>query len=94
MMKINWKVRLKNWRTVVATLITVLGVAWTAGGFTISDLDNWYVLWLSFVRFLNSPMAIITTIVAVVGILMDPTTSKFSDSLKVMNYSEPRKDDK
>ncbi|EAG2563408.1 phage holin, partial [Listeria monocytogenes] len=23
-----------------------------------------------------------------------PTTSKFSDSLKVMNYSEPRKDDK
>ncbi|EAG7378333.1 phage holin, partial [Listeria monocytogenes] len=26
--------------------------------------------------------------------LMDPTTSKFSDSLKVMNYSEPRKDDK
>ncbi|EAF6681539.1 phage holin, partial [Listeria monocytogenes] len=27
-MKINWKVRLKNWRTVVATLITVLGVAW------------------------------------------------------------------
>ncbi|EAD5160252.1 phage holin, partial [Listeria monocytogenes] len=34
-MKINWKVRLKNWRTVVATLITVLGVAWTAGGFTI-----------------------------------------------------------
>ncbi|ENQ6493427.1 phage holin, partial [Listeria monocytogenes] len=27
-------------------------------------------------------------------ILMDPTTSKFSDSLKVMNYSEPRKDDK
>ncbi|PCU33514.1 phage holin, partial [Listeria monocytogenes] len=54
----------------------------------------WSALWLSFVRFLNSPMAIVTTVVAVIGILMDPTTSKFSDSLKVMNYSEPRKDDK
>ncbi|RQW65780.1 phage holin [Listeria sp. SHR_NRA_18] len=92
-MKINWKIR-NNWRTWVLSGVTVATIMWTAGGFELSDLDSWRILGQAFVEFLSKPVAIIGVITALIATYVDPTTAGFSDSKQVMNYTEPRKDDK
>ncbi|MBC2369386.1 phage holin [Listeria booriae] len=92
-MKINWKIR-NNWRTWVLYGVTVATIIWTAGGFELSDLDSWSLLGQAFVEFLSKPVAIIGVITALIATYVDPTTAGFSDSKQVMNYTEPRKDEK
>ncbi|WP_239255448.1 phage holin [Listeria ilorinensis] len=92
-MKINWKVRLKNWRSWLLAIVTLVAVIWSAGGFTTADLDSWNQLGQAFMTFLSKPSAIITVLVALFANYVDPTTSGFSDSQQALNYKEPRKDE-
>ncbi|KGL45388.1 holin [Listeriaceae bacterium FSL A5-0209] len=93
-MKINWKLRLKNWRTWVLFCVTGITIIWTAGGFELSDLDSWDLLRKAFMEFLSKPAALIAVFTALIATYVDPTTAKFSDSSRAMQYTEPRKDDK
>ncbi|EUJ46655.1 phage holin [Paenilisteria rocourtiae] len=93
MKKINWKLR-NNWRTWTLSLITLVTIVWTAGGFEISDLESWSLLGQAFREFLSKPVAIIGVVTALIATYVDPTTAGFSDSKQVMKYTEPRKDDK
>ncbi|MBC1474896.1 phage holin [Listeria grandensis] len=92
-MKINWKIR-NNWRTWILYSVTIATIIWTAGGFELSDLDSWSLLGQAFVEFLSKPVAIVGVVTALIATYVDPTTAGFSDSKQVMNYTEPRKDDK
>lgn len=94
MNKINWKVRFKNWRTWVLTLVTLGTIVWTAGGFQLSDLDSWTQLGHALTVFASKPVAIVAVLSALIANYVDPTTHGLSDSKQVLNYSEPRKDDK
>ncbi|WP_221770289.1 phage holin [Listeria booriae] len=94
MIKINWKLRLKNWRTWVLFCITGITIIWTAGGFELSDLDSWYLLWQAFKEFLSKPAAIIAVLSALIATYVDPTTASWGDSKRALQYTEPRKDDK
>ncbi|AFQ96194.1 holin [Listeria phage LP-037] len=91
-MNINWKLRFKNWRTWLLSAVAVLTIVWSAGGFQVSDLDSWSLLWNAFCEFLSKPVAIIAVITALIANYVDPTTSGFSDSERALNYTEPRKD--
>ncbi|EFI84421.1 phage holin [Listeria grayi] len=94
MKNFNWQVRFKNWRTWVLTLVTLGTIVWTAGGFQLSDLDSWTQLGHAFMTFLNKPVAIVAVLSALIANYVDPTTHGLSDSKQVLNYTEPRKDDK
>ncbi|EUJ64862.1 phage holin [Listeria fleischmannii] len=83
-MKINWKIRLKSWRTWLLAIIPVVTIVWSAGGFQVSDLDSWTQLGLSFMTFLKSPAAIIAVLSALVATYVDPTTKGLEDSDLVM----------
>ena len=86
-MKINWKVRLKNkvfWITIIPMILLLIqqvlglfGVSFEIEGLT------------------DSLVAIISTIfsiLAIIGIIADPTTDGLSDSNQAMTYEVPKKD--
>ena len=85
-MKVNWKVRLKNKAFWIAAIPAVLlRVQVTAAVFGLEldfgDLGN------KLLAVVNAAFALL----AILGIVTDPTTSGLSDSSRAMNYTEPVK---
>ena len=79
MIKINWRVRLRNktfWLTLVPLLVLLtqqIGLNWVP--------ENW-----------ESIFGTIMAILTVVGIINDPTTSGIKDSAQALSYYEPKQD--
>jgi phi LC3 family holin len=83
---INWKVRLKNkmfWLAIVPAIVLLVQVVANVFGFTLelSDLGN------KLLDVVNAVFAVL----ALLGIVADPTTEGVSDSAQAMTYSEPKK---
>jgi phi LC3 family holin len=83
---INWKVRLKNkmfWLAIVPAIVLLVQVVANVFGFTLelSDLGD------KLLDVVNAVFAVL----AVLGIVADPTTEGVSDSAQAMTYSEPKK---
>lgn len=82
-MKINWKVRLRHkqfWVSLIALLIVLANQI--AGIFHVD------------ITVYNDQVTAITetvlSILALLGIIIDPTTSGVSDSTKALNYNKPK----
>lgn len=85
-MKLNFKVRAKNpyfW-------IGLLGVIFTAMGVSTETLTSWDAVLNSLITLINNPYMIISVVVAVLGIFIDPTTSGLGDSASALTYSSPK----
>ena len=87
-MQINWKVRVSNknfWLTLIpAVLLLIQAVAAPLG------------LALDFGELGNQLLAIVNAIfavLAILGIVQDPTTNGMGDSKLAMTYSVPKKDE-
>lgn len=81
-MKINWKVRLKNpafWVTVIPALITVIYAVLALFDVIPNVAEETLV---------NGFMAVMS-VLATLGIVVDPTTKGLNDSDRAMNYDEP-----
>jgi phi LC3 family holin len=83
---INWKVRLKNkmfWLAIVPAIVLLVQVVANVFGFTLelSDLGD------KLLDVVNAVFAVL----ALLGIVADPTTEGVSDSAQAMTYSEPKK---
>ena len=86
----NWKVRVKNpyfW-------IGLAGVVISAVGVNVDTLTSWGALWQAIVDFVKNPFAIGSAIMAVLGVLLDPTTHGMKDSSLAMTYDCPKKETK
>lgn len=88
-MKINWKVRIKNknfWLTVIPAALLLVQVVLAVFGVTIDigDVGN------KLIAVVNAAFAVL----AILGIVTDPTTANFSDSSQAMTYDTPKKDDR
>lgn len=75
-MKINWRVRLRSYPFWVA-LFGFIGLLVNNSG--LLDLDEY-----------NKYVDAFMLVLLAGGVIADPTTYGFSDSLLVMNYKEPR----
>ena len=87
-MKINWRVRIKNknfWITLIPALLLLVQVVAAVFGFSIDlgDLGN------KLLAVVNAAFGVL----AILGIVTDPTTKGVSDSAQAMTYEKP-KDDK
>lgn len=85
-MKINWKVRIKNknfWLTVIPAALLLVQVVLAVFGVTIDigDVGN------KLIAVVNAAFAVL----AILGIVTDPTTAGVSDSEQAMTYEEPKK---
>lgn len=84
---INWKVRIKNkkfWLSIIPAIIlliqaigAVFGVTWDFG-----DLSQ------KLIAVVNA----VFVVLAILGIVIDPTTAGVADSNRAMGYDEPHKD--
>ena len=84
---INWRVRLKNrafWVAFVPALLLLVQVMAAVFGFSL-DLD-----WLGerLLAVVNAAFALL----AVLGVVADPTTAGVGDSAQALTYDSPRED--
>ena len=87
-MKVNIPVRLKNpwfWVGIVSIIIAALGVdpqqfvTWESlGGYIMAVLEN--------------PVQIVTVVLAVLAVFIDPTTAGIGDSTRALGYDKPSKE--
>lgn len=85
-MKINWRVRMKNplfW-------VSLGGVILTAMGQSPETFTSWGKVLQAVVELLGNPYLLGSVILAVLGVLMDPTTRGVCDSSRAMEYCEPK----
>lgn len=88
-MNINWLVRLKNknfWLALVPAVLLLIQVVAAVFGFQLDlgDLGN---------RILDVVNALFA-VLAILGIVTDPTTEGISDSRQALTYTEPKKEGK
>lgn len=86
-MKINWKVRLKNkafWLALIPAVLLLVQVVASIFGYELDlgELGNQLI----------EVVKIVFTILAILGIVTDPTTSGISDSTQAMTYTTPKKE--
>ena len=84
-MKINWKVRLKNknfWITVIPAVLLLIQAVAAVFGFTLDlgDIGN------KLITVVNSAFGVL----AILGIVTDPTTNGISDSPQALTYEKPK----
>lgn len=85
---INWRVRLKNknfWLSLIPALLLLIQAVAYVFGFTL-DLSEMGDKLLAVVNALF-------TVLAILGVVTDPTTAGVSDSAQALTYEKP-KDDK
>lgn len=85
-MKINWKVRFKNKTWMIAFLSAVVGFVYQMLGLfgIAAPISEDMVIQM---------LSAVINAMAIVGVVVDPTTNGLSDSKRAMGYTEPRKDE-
>ena len=87
-MNINWKVRIKNktfWLALIPAIALLIQAVATVFGYTI-DLSTK-------VGQIQAVVDALFAVLAILGIVVDPTTSGVGDSERAMQYVEPWKDE-
>lgn len=84
-MKINWTVRLKNkafWVSVIPAVLLLVQVVASVFGFTLDlgDIGN------KLIAVVNALFAVL----AILGVVNDPTTATLNDSEQAMTYEKPK----
>lgn len=85
-MNINWKVRIKNklfWFAIIPAVLVLIKNVATMFGFA-----------LDFANFEQNILAVVEAVfvvLAILGIVADPTTKGISDSEQALTYTEPKK---
>lgn len=88
MTNINWMVRIKNknfWLAIIPAVLLLVQVVANVFGFTLDlgDLGN------RLLEVVNALFAVL----AILGIVTDPTTAGIKDSKQAMTYIAPKKED-
>ena len=87
-MKINWIVRIKNkafWLAVIPALALVAQAVAALFGYTI-NLETW-------VGKLQAVVNAVFALLAILGIVVDPTTDGVGDSNRALSYAQPWNDE-
>ena len=86
-MKVNVPVRFKNpwfWVGVASVAITAIGV-------DPQTFTSWAAVWNGAVSVLSNPVQLVTMCLAVLSVLIDPTTAGITDSETALTYTAPKK---
>lgn len=86
---INWKVRIKNkafWVSLIPAVLLLIQVIAAVFGYTLDlgDLGN------KLLAVVNALFAVL----AILGVVTDPTTAGVGDSTQALTYTEPKTDAK
>lgn len=84
---INWKVRIKNkvfWLSIIPAILLLVQAVAAVFGYSLDFTD----LTAKLVAVVEAAFVVL----AILGIVADPTTSGMSDSRLAMTYEKPKKD--
>jgi len=87
-MKLNYEVRLKNpwfWIGVVSVSLTAIGV-------DPQTFTSWRSVFDGLLAVLSNPVQLVTVILSILSVFIDPTTSGLTDSTRAMTYKKPEKE--
>lgn len=87
-MKINIPVRFKNpwfWVGLCGTILTAMGVS-------PEMFTSWGAVWEAIVNLFSNPFMLVSVVLAVLGVFVDPTTAGIGDSDRAMTYKSPAKE--
>lgn len=87
-MKINFLVRSKNpwfWVGLCGTILAAMGVS-------PEMFTSWDAVWEAVVNMVSNPYMLVSVVLAVLGVFVDPTTSGISDSKRALSYKSPVKE--
>lgn len=84
-MKINWTVRLKNkafWLAIIPALLLLVQAVAALFGFSLDlgEIGNKLI----------AVVEAVFVVLAILGVVVDPTTKGVSDSARAMTYGEPK----
>ena len=88
MKAVNIPVRLKNpwfWVGVISIAIASIGLDTTT-------MTTWGAVWVAALAVLHNPVQLVTVVLAVLAVFIDPTTAGLSDSARALAYKCPNKD--
>lgn len=88
MRAVNIPVRLKNpwfWVGVISIAIASIGLDPTT-------MTTWGAVWAAALAVLHNPVQLVTVVLAVLAVFIDPTTAGLSDSARALSYKCPNKD--
>lgn len=88
MKAVNIPVRLKNpwfWVGVVSIIITAIGLDPTT-------MTSWGAVLDAAEAVLRNPVQLVTAVLAVLAVFVDPTTAGLTDSARALSYTAPSKD--
>lgn len=86
-MKINWKVRVKNkmfWLSIIPAVLLLIQTVAAPFGYTL----NFDVLGKQLTEIVNAAFIVL----AILGVVVDPTTTGVADSTQALSYEQPKKD--
>lgn len=91
-MKINWKLRFnKSNKTFLARFLLAIFVPiLTYFGLEAQDLTTWQAVLELLVKAISNPYVVGFTVVNIINVLPDPTTTGLSDSSRAMSYRSPK----
>ena len=87
-MKINIPVRFKNpwfW-------VGLGGVILSAMGVSPEMFTSWGAVWEAIVGLFSNPFMLVSVVLAVLGVFVDPTTAGIGDSKRALSYKSPVKE--
>ena len=58
-------------------------------GLSFADLTTWGTLWELFVQAYSNPYLLALVVISVFNTITDPTTRKFNDSERALEYDKP-----
>lgn len=87
-LKINIPVRLRNWAFWVGLGATILA----AMDISPEMFTSWGILWQAMIDLINNPYRLGCVALAIMGVLVDPTTSGIGDSTRALTYKKPNKE--
>lgn len=85
-MKLNIPVRFKNFWFWVG----LIGVVLAAMGVSPEMFTSWGAVADAFIALVKNPYMIASVVMAVAGVVLDPTTKGLGDSAQAMTYTEPK----
>ena len=83
---INWKVRIKNpyfWVAIGSALLMAMGISPEV-------LTSWGAVWNAIKELVSNPYMLICAVMAITGVINDPTTKGVSDSKQALTYVKPK----
>ena len=84
-LKINIPVRMKNWAFWLGLGATIL----TAMNVSPEMFTSWDLVWQEVVALVHNPFRLVCVVIAVIGVLTDPTTPGVGDSARALSYTRP-----